>query len=61
MSWLTVRVKYIEKSNEKHEKLVLLPHSILSYMLYSEVIELIKLKVEEEAIGNVNVYSIKVV
>lgn len=61
MSWLTIRVKYIEKNKEKHEKLVLLPNSILTNMLYNEVIDLIKLKIEEEATKPVNVYSIKVV
>lgn len=61
MSWLTIRVKYIEKNKEKHEKLVLLPNSILTNMLYNEVIDLIKLKIEEEATNPVNVYSIKVV
>lgn len=61
MSWLTVKVKYIESNKEKHEKIVFLPNSILSTMLYSEVIELIKLKVEEDTQKQIKVYSIKVV
>lgn len=61
MSWLTLRVKYVTEYNQKHQRIVLLPISILSYMHYSDVIELVKLKVNEEAGGTNKVYSIKVV
>lgn len=61
MSWLTLRVKYISEKNGKHQRIVLLPRSILSIMLYSDVIELVRLKVNAEAGGSNKVYSIRVV
>ena len=61
MSWLTLRVKYVSDKNGKHQRIVLLPSSILSTMLYSDVIDLVRLKINEEAGGSNKVYSIRVV
>lgn len=61
MSWLTLRVKYVTEYNQKHQRLVLLPRSILGTMSYNDVLDLIKLKINEEAGGTNQVYSIKVV